>query len=155
MTTTLTEIMSDHHAWCDARIHETASDIDRSAWAQARAHSSMARHALEWHIDAEETTLFPAFETATGHAHGPTAVMRDEHARIRALFAACDEAIERRLAPTAAESIERLQELLRQHNMKEERILYPWCEQALGDRLDTVVIDLQERIRGVSPRTID
>ena len=153
--TTLTEIMSDHHAWCDARIHEIASDVDRSAWADARTHSSMARHALEWHIGAEETTLFPAFETATGNPRGPTEVMRHEHERIRALFAACDAAIEQRRAPAATEAIARLKELLNQHNLKEERILYPWCEQALGERVDSVVTELEARIREVSPGTID
>ncbi len=153
--TTLTEVMRDHHAWCDSRIHELAADLSRSAWPDARTHASLARRALEWHIDAEENTLFPAFEAATGNVHGPTEVMRHEHERIRALFAACAEAIESRHAPVATGSVEQLRELLSQHNMKEERILYPWCERALGERLEAVVAALQEGIREVSPTTTD
>ena len=155
MTTTLTGIMSDHHAWCDARVVAVAADIGRSAWTEARTHAAMVRHALEWHIDAEETTLFPAFEAATGNTHGPTEVMRREHQRIRAFFDACDEAIDKRLAPAAADAIAQLQTLLSQHNIKEERILYPWCEQALGERVDTLVDELQRNMRMVSPRETD
>jgi iron-sulfur cluster repair protein YtfE (RIC family) len=90
------------------------------------------RTGLMRHIKIEEELLFPEFETAMGLSRegGPTGVMRYEHMEIvrllgmvGALFATTEpsvEEFERLRAPLAA--------LLHEHNLKEERILYPMTD---------------------------
>jgi len=90
------------------------------------------REGLVRHIKIEEGLLFPEFEKATGLAKegGPTGVMRHEHEEIlrllgliRELFGSADP------SSTEFESLRSaLVALLHEHNMKEERILYPMTD---------------------------
>jgi hemerythrin-like domain-containing protein len=87
---------------------------------------------LNRHIDAEEQVLFPAFEELTGVPHGPTAVMRAEHVEIRRRMAAAVAAMRAGKAPLALGALAALVDLLSMHNKKEEGVLYPWADEALG-----------------------
>ena len=86
--------------------------------------------------------LFPAFEAATGMSGGPTAVMRGEHAQMRALVEAIQAAVSARDADEFFGSCETLVIFMEQHNRKEEGILYPMCDdripqaQAMADQLE-------------------
>ena len=90
------------------------------------------RDGLVRHIKIEEGLLFPVFEKATGlpKTGGPTGVMRQEHEEIlrllgllRELFGSADP------APAEFESLQStLVALLHEHNLKEERILYPMTD---------------------------
>lgn len=63
---------------------------------------------------------------------GPTQVMRTEHR----LIGDCLEAIHRKVLgqnPDSDKDEQRLLELLKSHNMKEERILYPSIDQVISD----------------------
>lgn len=97
----------------------------RQAWAEFAL-------GLKRHIRFEEELLFPAFERSLGLPadHGPTAVMRLEHRDIEALL----EAIGRGFAGDGAGLSLRadLHDVLGQHNEKEEQVLYPSTDQALG-----------------------
>jgi regulator of cell morphogenesis and NO signaling len=90
-------------------------------------------HGLERHIRFEEQVLFPVFEERTGAppAAGPTAVMRIEHREIEGLLDEIAAALEG--ATDALPLRARLHRVLRDHNMKEERILYPATDQALDE----------------------
>ena len=101
----------------------TASVLD--AWEALEAE-------LLHHFLVEEEALFPAFEAATGMNSGPTEVMRLEHAQIRELFAPLTAAIEAEETESARDLLETLLVMLQQHNMKEENVLYPLCDQALA-----------------------
>ena len=63
---------------------------------------------------------------------GPTAVMRSEHAQIRELMAAAAAAIEAQNADDFSGYAETLHIMTQQHNMKEENVLYPMCDQHLA-----------------------
>ncbi len=88
---------------------------------------------LEWHIDAEETTLFPAFEEKTGIREGPTRVLRDDHRQIRfrlteiagALHAGDVAGIERAIAALGS--------ALDEHRLMEDQVVYPLIDQAMND----------------------
>src|SRR5262249_54283136 len=88
---------------------------------------------LRRHIGFEEPVLFPAFEDAAGvpPCAGPTAVMRAEHRAILDLL----EQIAVRIGD-AAEPLDALRrsfhEIIRDHNLKEERVLYPSTDRLLG-----------------------
>jgi len=99
---------------------------------------------LRRHIRFEEQLLFPTFEERLGipPAAGPTAVMRAEHREIEALI----EAIGRALAGEGAALPlrARLHGVLGEHNVKEERILYPATDRALRpEERDALVARIQ------------
>jgi iron-sulfur cluster repair protein YtfE (RIC family) len=83
------------------------------------------RAGLERHIVWEEEILFPLYEAKTGMRDaGPTAVMRMEHAQIKAVL----EKIQDKIAAGDSESDaeeDNLVSVLTVHNGKEEEILYP------------------------------
>lgn len=89
------------------------------------------RAGLLRHIGIEEELLFPEFEAATGLSEGgPTGVMRHEHLEIRRLMELIDELFRGPSpSPTEFESLRSaVVSLLHEHNLKEERILYPMTD---------------------------
>jgi uncharacterized protein (DUF2249 family)/hemerythrin superfamily protein len=102
-------------------------------------------HGLKRHIRFEEEILFPAFEEKTGvpPAAGPTAVMRVEHRQIQGLLDAIAAALEG--ATDALPLRARLHRVLGDHNMKEERVLYPATDQTLDEEgRDALVRRIQQ-----------
>jgi regulator of cell morphogenesis and NO signaling len=97
---------------------------------------------LRRHIRMEEQILFPIFEEKSGVRSGPTMAMRQEHRRIEGLLSRIREEIEALTDEVASGGPpSRLDELRREmlealgpHNAKEERILYPACDQVISDR---------------------
>ena len=82
---------------------------------------------------------------------GPTQVMRGEHEQMRELVAAATSALVDGDADAYAGEAETLLIMMQQHNMKEENILYPMCDQHLADELGALVPGLQQAIAAVSP----
>ena len=86
---------------------------------------------LTRHIVWEEDVLFPLFEQKTGMSDsGPTAVMRMEHRQIKVHLDAIHEKV-RVANPDSDASEKALLEVLKDHNMKEEQILYPAIDMGL------------------------
>ena len=132
------EFMHRHHVDCDHRFAAAEAAVRRGDWGQALPLLEGFVGATDAHFEAEESVLFPAFEAAVGHAGGPTQVMRIEHRQMRPLFgqmlAACRAGDEGAFTGAA----DTLLVLMQQHNLKEEHILYPMCDQVLaaGDMVD-------------------
>lgn len=88
---------------------------------------------LRRHIAWEEEILFPLFEEKTGMTDGgPTFVMREEHRQIKALLEEVHKKVQRR-DPESDQEEQQLFEVLKQHNYKEEAILYPAIDRAASD----------------------
>ena len=130
---TIREFMSDDHRRCDDVFAETEQAVANGDWAAAAECFGRFRDATLRHFDVEEGFLFPAFEQKTGMHMGPTQVMRMEHGQMRELFSAAAEALAARDADAYAGDAETLLIMMQQHNMKEENVLYPMCDQHLGD----------------------
>jgi hypothetical protein len=133
--------------------HDRLDALDKAAFdllasgdlAMARRLFADFARGLERHIRFEEEILFPAVEERAGfppHA-GPTAVMRAEHVQIRSCLAGITDA----LAADGAGATQiraRMLDVLGGHNLKEERILYPLADRALGrDGADALVAEIQ------------
>lgn len=121
----------DHRAidrvWAEV---EAAADFAEAADAASRFDAALRRH-LAW----EEDVLFPTFEDATGHhGFGPTEIMRGEHGQMRAVLEEMARCVAEGNRTGLEEQGDTLMMLIQQHNAKEEGMLYPMTDQAIGDR---------------------
>ncbi len=140
--TTLREMMADDHRCCDEGFVAVEQAVAAAAWDAAGKAFARFEQAMQRHFSAEETVLFPAFEERTGMRMGPTQVMRAEHAQMRQLLAAAEASLAAQDAEDYSGNAETLLIMMQQHNMKEENVLYPMCEQHLGG-----APELLERLR--------
>lgn len=129
----ITHYLAEDHEYCDNLFAETENAVGAADWEAAGDRYAEFMSATLRHFAREETVLFPAFEVGTGMTGGPTLVMRDEHAQMRNTLEAMATAVARRDARAYLGLAETLLMLMRQHNMKEERILYPMADQALPE----------------------
>jgi len=127
-----TQILPDHHRHCDDLFVAAEEAVQRGDWAAAAPSFEHFHDQMKAHFAAEEELLFPAFEAATGMSAGPTRMMRYEHEQMRSLLSQLAAACAAHDSDGYGGAAETLLMLMQQHNMKEENILYPMCDQALG-----------------------
>lgn len=139
--------MTSDHRRCDDALALAAQAAAADDWSAAGAAFEAFHAAITRHIAAEEELLFPAFESATGRSAlgGPTEIMREEHEQLRELFAWMARVLASRETDRYRELHEALLSLLLQHNVKEERMMYPMLDRALGERADELVGRCRER----------
>lgn len=136
----VTEALVWDHARLDALEAAAFEARARGALPLARAIFADFAHGLRRHIDFEEQLLFPEFETRCRleGENGPTAVMRAEHRAIMALLHIMEREIDDPEAPIELGRVE-LRRIQRDHDLKEEHILYPALDRMLdedeGDRM--------------------
>ncbi len=128
----ITSPLFQHHKHCDEIFASAEDACANGDWEAGEKAFTLLVDQLETHFGTEEEVLFPAFEAATGMTSGPTEVMRGEHRQMRDLLAQMKDALASRDADAFSGAAETLLILMQQHNMKEENILYPMCDNALG-----------------------
>jgi iron-sulfur cluster repair protein YtfE (RIC family) len=107
--------------------------LKRIDYPKAKENFKQFKTGLQRHIVWEEQILFPLFEKQTGMRDvGPTAVMRAEHRQIGARLEALHDKV-RHADPESDHEEEALVQLLSQHNLKEEMVLYPAMDRMLGE----------------------
>lgn len=143
---TIHNILTADHRACDALFAAVEEAVAQSAWERADAAFTRFDAAMRVHFEVEEDTLFPAFEARTGMTMGPTQVMRSEHNQMRDLLAAARQALAGRDAEDYSGYAETLLIMAQQHNMKEENILYPMCDQHLAGSAAELAAQLKGRI---------
>ena len=132
---TVTEYMQSDHRRLDSIFGRFLASVKEKRWDDASGEFREFSLGLKRHIRAEEDILFPVFEEKTGMRDaGPTVVMRMEHKDIH-------ELLDRILKNTDAKEDSRISEdsftianLLADHNMKEEHILYPESDSLIEER---------------------
>jgi DUF438 domain-containing protein len=77
---------------------------------------------------------------------GPTQVMRLEHAQMRTLLDDAADALNAGNADDYLGQADTLLIMMQQHNMKEESILYPMCDQHLVAELPQVLAHLETEL---------
>ena len=145
----VTTFMSDDHRHCDhlfAAAEEAAANGDLPA---CRARLQAFEAAMTQHFAMEEQALFPAFEEATGNRMGPTRVMCLEHQQMREVLAALAEALAADDLDDYLGQADTLLILMQQHNIKEEQMLYPMSDRALGN--GAAVIQAMQQLQSGSP----
>jgi iron-sulfur cluster repair protein YtfE (RIC family) len=129
----VTEYLTSDHRRLDEVLFAFEGLVSAGAFRDAQRRFAEFASGLGRHIDAEEEILFPAFDQMTGTVGvGPTFVMRSEHVKIRLLMNQVAHALAAADAAAMEASLQELKQLLANHNMKEERILYPTMDQAAG-----------------------
>jgi len=132
--------------------HDRLDELEKQAFhllaggdrAAAQAAWSEFTVGLRRHIRFEEELLFPAFEERLGvsRAAGPTAVMCAEHREIERIIGAIGQALAGGEPPLPLRST--LHRVLGEHNLKEERMLYPATDKALDpEERDALVARIQ------------
>ena len=143
---TIQQFMAGDHRRCDDIFVQVEQAIAAAQWERARAVFADFQRAVLQHFEAEETLLFPAFEERTGMTQGPTAVMRSEHEQMRELLDAARDALAAQNADAYSGEAETLLIMMQQHNMKEENILYPMCDQHLAAETPELLVHLETEL---------
>ena len=144
--TTIRTFLTDDHRRCDDFCAEAEQALGKSNLAAARAAFEQFHNAMLAHFDCEEKTLFPTFEAKTGMSMGPTQVMRLEHQQMRALLDAAAAALHSGDTDDYLGQAETLLIMMQQHNMKEENILYPMCDQHLAAETPEILQHLEAEL---------
>ena len=140
---TIRELLTDDHRQCDDLFAVVEQAVAAGDWDKADAAFARFCAAMLNHFDLEEGTLFPEFEAQTGMTMGPTQVMRSEHRQMRELLAAAEVSLAARDADDYSGYAETLLIMAQQHNMKEENIRYPMCDQHLSRRVEQLLLALK------------
>ncbi|MDP3539809.1 MAG: hemerythrin domain-containing protein [Azonexus sp.] len=141
--TSIRSFMTDNHRHCDDLFAKAEQAIAKNNLDAARAAFGHFRGAMLAHFDCEEKTLFPTFEAKTGISMGPTQVMRLEHVQMRSLLDDAVDALKTGNTDDYLGQADTLLIMMQQHNMKEENILYPMCDQHLVDELPQILAHLE------------
>lgn len=142
----ISEILPAHHKHCDDLFAVAEESARRGDWAACSVECGRFANDMLAHFEAEEDLLFPAFESATGMSGGPTQIMRQEHGQMRDLLAQMEAARQAKDADAFAGVAETLLIMMQQHNMKEENILYPMCDQALEGQMERLAAEVNSRL---------
>ncbi len=140
--TTFTHYLGDDHTHCDELFTAAENAVAEKNWNDARTRFQDFHAAMRRHFAMEEDVLFPAFEARTGMVGGPTFIMRGEHEQMLGLMDSMRAALAREDYRAYMSLSETLLMLMRQHNMKEENILYPMADQALAAERDGLLATL-------------
>lgn len=136
---TITALLTEQHDACDVLFADAEQAVAAQNWTLAVGHFSAFHHATADHFNREEEVLFPAFENFTGNTQGPTSVMRFEHSQMRDLFEQMKNALNQKDSDEYLGLSESLLMLIRQHNAKEEQILYPMTDRILFSQLSDLI----------------
>ena len=144
--TTIRTFMTDDHRHCDDLFAEAEQAIAKNNPDAAQAAFGHFRSTILAHFASEEKTLFPTFEAKIGSSMGPTQVMRMEHAQMRSLLDDALDALKSGNADDYFGHAETLLIMMQQHNMKEENILYPMCDEHLSAELPALLERLETEL---------
>ncbi|MCK9371915.1 MAG: hemerythrin domain-containing protein [Sulfuricurvum sp.] len=137
------EFMRDDHRSCDCLYADCESALLAKEVEKGRDLFSRFSETTLHHFDMEERELFITFEKRTGMMGGPTQMMRYEHQQLRSLLESMKLALNENRFNDFFGIGESMMIMLQQHNMKEEQMLYPMIDRALGSDAQLMVQTLK------------
>ena len=130
---TISSYMQDDHVLIDGIAERAVAAAAARDWAAFARDGTEFLQRLRQHIEMEERLLFPAFEQRTGMAAGgPSVQMREEHEQMQPILAQIEAALTARDATGYQLSTKALFDILVPHNQKEEQMMYPMLDEAMG-----------------------
>ncbi|MDE2222794.1 MAG: hemerythrin domain-containing protein [Candidatus Omnitrophica bacterium] len=127
----ITPFYTDDHDQLDGYFLKF-QELKRKNYPEAKEYFKKFKFGLQRHIIWEEEILFPLFEEKTGMTSGgPTMVMRAEHRQIGGHLEELHKKVQRG-DPESDREERLLWDCLKQHNNKEENILYPAIDHQLS-----------------------
>lgn len=126
--------MEREHQSCDEQYMLAESYVVQDDWDRAAREFSQFHMLFELHLRREEQVLFPHLDRASGQAAGPTSVMRAEHGHMRAVVDQMSAAVTAHASDDFFDHADTLRMLMRQHNLKEEGVLYPMADRLFEGR---------------------
>lgn len=138
------EFMRDDHRACDHLYTDAENALAAKNSDDAKRLFGEFSRATHHHFEMEERKLFVTFEKRTGMVNGPTQMMRFEHQQLRAQLEAMQKALDENRADDFFGIGESMMIMLQQHNMKEEQMLYPMIDRALGGDAPLMIQTLRE-----------
>jgi iron-sulfur cluster repair protein YtfE (RIC family) len=135
---TIVEFMSADHDACDEAFAIAEQAALANNWSDAETAFNDFRTALARHFNMEEDELFPTLLSAGGPA-GPVQVMRMEHAQMNTLIGQMADALTHRDSQGYGGLSETLLIVMRQHNFKEEQMLYPVADHFLASQREALL----------------
>jgi len=142
----ISEFMEQDHDRLDDLFNQF-KELKASDQNKAKEIFSEFRTDLQKHILWEEEILFPVFENKTGMADvGPTAVMKMEHKEIKHYLNEIFNQLTNGNIQTD-DNEAGLIDVLSEHNLKEENILYPMIDNSLNDvELQDVFLKIKDLV---------
>lgn len=138
------EFMRDDHRACDHYYTEAENALSAKKTEEAKELFDLFYRATNHHFDMEERELFITFEKRTGMMGGPTQMMRYEHQQLRSLLESMRLALSENRIDDFFGIGESMMIMLQQHNMKEEQMLYPMIDRALGSDGELMIQTLKD-----------
>jgi hemerythrin-like domain-containing protein len=136
------QLMEKHHKYCDSLYVKGENALSAKNETEGKALIEAFFYNMDLHFQREEKLLFVAFENKTGMTQGPTQVMRMEHEQIRGVLKEMRESLDTKNFQRVFDQAEALLMLIQQHNSKEENMLYPMCDQHLGDSVQSLLKEM-------------
>lgn len=124
-------LIQDHRR-CDALLEQAQEAVQTRHWGVIATALERFADALALHLACEEELLFPTMEERAGGPLAPARMMSTEHAVMHELVRGLREAVRDRDADEFEALAQTLAIMIQQHNLKEERVLYPMAMQLLG-----------------------
>jgi len=141
------EFMRDDHRACDHFYTDAENALAAKKTEEAKELFDIFYQATNHHFDMEERELFITFEKRTGMMGGPTQMMRYEHQQLRSLLESMRLALSENRTDDFFGIGESMMIMLQQHNMKEEQMLYPMIDRALGDDAALMIQTLKDMVK--------
>jgi len=136
--------LEQDHQHCDDLYLQAEAHIAEQRLADGAVALQHFMLAFERHLAREEQLLFPALEQGLGSSSGPTAVMRSEHQQMRAILRQMQGTLEHRDSASFFDYADHLRMLMRQHNLKEENVLYPMADRLLAGSSEAMLRQLMQ-----------
>ncbi len=142
---TISIYMQQDHDLIDGIAERAIAAAVAGDWAALEREGTEFLRRLRRHIEMEESVLFPAFEQRTGMAAGgPSVQMREEHVQMQPILEQLQSAIGSKDGPGYERASRALLDILVPHNQKEEQMMYPMLDEAMGADVQALLSDVKE-----------
>lgn len=142
---TISSYMQDDHVLIDGIAERAVAAAAARDWDGFARDGTQFLRRLRRHIEMEERLLFPAFEERTGMtAGGPSVQMRVEHEQMQPILQRMEAALVARDATGFQLSTKALFDILVPHNQKEEQMMYPMLDEAMGAEAVALLGEVRE-----------